>query len=111
MCHIACLQPGVARLTQHVHVNACLIVSSGAQFGFGLGWGGVHVFVFVSLDLESSEPIHEDKAIKWEKGFASRQRWLPRICEWIRQKGHMNDCMSARTMNESAAVCNYLEIP
>lgn len=80
---------------------------------FGLGWGGVRVcvFVFVSLDLESSEPIHEDKAIKWEKGFASRQRWLPRICEWIRQGEHVNDCTGARTMNESAAACDYLEIP
>lgn len=73
------------RLPWHAHVNACLIVSSGLQFAlvcfgslwFALGWGGVGLGVFVSLDLELSEPIHEDKAIKWKKGFASRQRWCP----------------------------------
>lgn len=48
----------------------------------------------------TSEQIDEAKAIKWEEGFASLERWLPWICEWIKKRSAwMTAWMKEQWMN------------
>lgn len=76
-CQIACLQLRVTRLMQ-LHSHMCQVVSSGARLPACASC--------VFLDLKSSAPIHEDKAIKQSRALRHDKRWLSRICEWIRER-------------------------
>lgn len=55
------------------------VVLGGGRTGKGRG---LHAAPHVTWS-RTSEQIDEAKAIKGEEGFASLERWLPWICEWI----------------------------
>lgn len=98
MCRCACLQPGVTRLAR-VHENTWLCVSGGARGGASEKGRGVHAAPYVTWS-RTSEQIDEAKAIKWEEGFASLERWLPWICEWIKKRSAwMTAWMKEQWMN------------